>query len=300
VNAKEVEFTEKLGAGASGKVFKGLFRGMEVAIKVLKSPEEGDLREFRKEVQIMGAVKSEYTVKFFGAVIEPKICLIMELCSRGSLFRVLNKEHDFTWDRFFSFSEQTVLGVMSLHNHTPQILHRDLKSLNLLVNEDWSLKICDYGLSRFNTKTNAHTLTRTRGTFVYMCPEVFDGKLFNTKSDVYAIGIILWEMIYRLIYGFYQRPYGEYPTLQYDFQIIVKASKEQVRPTIPASTPEGIKSLIRKCWAPEADSRPSCEEILADLQAVRAEYEKNVPQWQSLCSTEVNSESSVNDEDSSM
>lgn len=83
LNARDVEFTEKLGAGASGKVFKGLFRGMEVAIKVLKNPEEGDLREFRKEVQIMGAVKSEHTVKFYGAVLEPKVCLVMELCSRG-------------------------------------------------------------------------------------------------------------------------------------------------------------------------------------------------------------------------
>jgi len=279
LNAREVEFTEKLGAGASGKVFKGLFRNMEVAIKVLKNPEDGDLKEFRKEVQIMAAVKTPHTVKFYGAVLEPKICLIMELCSRGSLFHVLNRATDFGWDRFFSFAEQTVLGVKSLHNHDPQILHRDLKSLNLLVTDDWTLKICDYGLSRFNTKTNVNTLTRTRGTFVYMCPEVFEGKLFSTKSDIFAVGVILWELVFRVMEGCYARPYGEYHNLQYDFQVIVKVSKEHVRPTIPINTPEKLKNVITKCWSHDADVRPSCEELLEELTAIRNDYQKNAHVW---------------------
>lgn len=283
LNAKEVEFTEKLGAGASGKVFKGLFRQIEVAIKVLKNPEDGDLKEFRKEVQIMAAVKTPHTVKFYGAVLEPKICLVMELCSRGSLFHVLNRAIDFGWERFFSFAEQTVLGVQSLHNHDPQILHRDLKSLNLLVTDDWRLKICDYGLSRFNTKTNVNTLTRTRGTFVYMCPEVFEGKLFSTKSDIFAVGIILWELVHRAMEGYYARPYGEYKNLQYDFQVIVKVSKEQVRPTIPPNTPERLRNIITRCWSHDSDVRPTCEELLEQLSIVRKDYESNIDDWSSLC-----------------
>lgn len=62
--------------------------------------------------------------------------------------------------------------------------------------------------------------------------------------QMFAIGVILWEMIHRVVEGFYQRPYGEYANLQYDFQIIVKVSKEQVRPTIPRNAPEGIKSIL--------------------------------------------------------
>ena len=77
---------------------------------------------------------SPHVVQFYGGCLQPKICLVMEYCSHGSLYHLFQrKELDFNWTLFFRLALETVEGVLALHNHTPTIVHRDLKSLNLLV-----------------------------------------------------------------------------------------------------------------------------------------------------------------------
>jgi len=95
----------------------------------------------------------------------------MEFCSRGSLYHVLQSDkYDIGWDKTFRFALETVKGIECLHTWDPPIVHRDLKSLNLLVNEKWEVKVCDFGLSRFNTGSNLETLVKMRGTFAYCAP----------------------------------------------------------------------------------------------------------------------------------
>lgn len=91
-------------------------------------------------------------------------------------------------------------GIECLHNWEPPVVHRDLKSLNLLVNEKWEVKVCDFGLSRFNTGSNLETLVKMRGTFAYCSPEVYFGEQFSTKSDVYRYGYLaISRYIYRIL-----------------------------------------------------------------------------------------------------
>lgn len=278
----DLEFTEKLGAGASGKVYKGLYKGNEVAIKVLKSMTEAkEIEEFKKEFTIMSAVRSKYVVYFHGAVLEPRLCMVMEYCSRGSLYHVMtNEKYDIGWDRVFRFAIETTKGLEQLHNGDPQIVHRDLKSLNLLVNEKWEVKVCDFGLSRFNTDSNMKTLVQMRGTFAYCAPEVYFGEQFSTKSDVYSIGIIFWELVTRCILGHYERPFGEYKNLQFDFQIIIQTAKKGLRPTIPPTCPEGWKQLIRDCFDHATEKRPDCGEILRRLEELHKEWQENQEAWE--------------------
>ncbi|EGC39321.1 hypothetical protein DICPUDRAFT_16456, partial [Dictyostelium purpureum] len=285
IDHQDLEYTLKLGSGSSGKVFKGLYKGKVVAVKVLKAiTTQSQLEEFKKEFQIMGSIRSSFMVTFYGACIEPKLCMVMEYCSRDSLYHVMNtKEYEIGWDRFFQFTMQMTLGVQCLHNWTPQIVHRDFKSLNLLVNEDWECKVSDFGLSRFNTADNLETLSKIRGTFAYCSPEVAvgNGSIYTTKSDIYSIGIVFWELIMRVINGEYSRPYSEYPHIKMDFQIMLN-SKEGLRPTLPANTPEGLKNLYRQCVDQEQLQRPSCEEIIEALNRLRHEYMSNKPHWDSL------------------
>lgn len=279
----ELEFTEKLGTGSSGKVYKGLYKGNEVAIKVLKSTTEAkDIEEFKKEFAIMSNIKSNYVVLFYGAVLEPKLCMVMEYCSRGSLYHVLNNDkYDIGWDKVFRFAIEATKGIDQLHNGDPQIVHRDLKSLNLLVNDKWDVKVCDFGLSRFTTGTNLETLMKMRGTFAYCAPEVYFGEQFSTKSDVYSLGIVFWELVTRCIMGHYERPFAEFKNLQFDFQIIIQTAKKGLRPTIPESCPEGWKNLMKECVDPSSDKRPSCKEILVKLDELEKDWKANESQWES-------------------
>jgi len=285
ISDNNLEFTEKLGAGSSGKVYKGLLKlnqvTAEVAIKVLKSMTDKELEEFKKEFQIMSAIRSPTVVYFYGAVLEPKLCMVMEFCSRGSLYHVLqNDKYDIGWDKTFRFALETVKGIETLHTWDPSIVHRDLKSLNLLVNEKWEVKVCDFGLSRFNTGSNLETLGKMRGTFAYCAPEVYFGEQFSTKSDVYSIGMVLWELVVRCITGRYERPFAEFKNLQFDFQIIIQTAKKGLRPTIPPTCPPGFSQLIRECFDHSTEKRPSCAEILQKLAVLQTDWQQNTEAWE--------------------
>lgn len=277
---EELEFGEKLGKGASGSVYRGKYVGEEVAIKVLPTVEASDLQEFQREFQVISALQSPYAVKFYGVSIKNRLSIVMEFCSRGSIYNLLQDlTFDFGWQRFFHFALGTVYGINSLHSWKPPIMHRDLKSLNLLVTDSWAVKVCDFGLSRFDTSSNLKTLSKLRGTFCYVAPEVYFGEKFTTKSDVYSIGILLWEMVNRCITKAYLHPFEEYPELTMDFQILIAATKKNQRPTTPASCPQELKDLIANCVEREPAKRPTTEELTTKLKALEEQYKKNQAAW---------------------
>jgi len=282
VNHAEIEYTQKLGSGSSGKVYKGIYRGKQVAIKVIKQvTAESQLADFKKEFQIMAAIRSPHMVLFYGACIEPKLCMVMEFCSRDSLYHVMNNnKYQISWDLFFKFSLQMLRGMECLHSWTPQIVHRDFKSLNLLVNEAWDCKVCDFGLSRFNTADNLQTLSQLRGTFAYCAPEVATGSgiPYTYKSDVYSIGIVLWELLMRVMTGKYQRPFSEFPQIKMDFQIMLCA-KEGMRPTLPAQTPSYLRETYEMCVAQDPKDRPNCGQIADRLLVLENDFKTNERTW---------------------
>jgi len=247
----------------------------------LPTMEPSALLEFEREFQIISALESPYIVKFYGVSIKTRLCIVMEYCARGSIYSLLADESwDFGWDRFFDFSLDTVIAINTLHSWDPPIMHRDLKSLNLLVDYDWKVKVCDFGLSRFDTNSNLKTLSNLRGTYSYAAPEVYFGEKFTPKSDVFSIGILLWEMVYRVINQLYQQPFGEYPSLRMDFQILIASAKKGVRPTMPPTTPAALAELIKRCLEREADKRPSTLEVQQALEKIQEDYVKNKQIWQ--------------------
>jgi serine/threonine protein kinase/ankyrin repeat protein len=180
IDASTLEFLEELGSGACGTVMRGVYRHPKdgsvhpVAIKVLKEAEtEKETEEFKKEFQILSAVKSPYMVHFFGACLHPQMAMVMELCSKGSVWKVLQTDSGIKvhWPEVLEWSVQLASGVAALHNNEPQIVHRDLKTLNLLLSDNWIIKVCDFGLSRFSTSSNVETLAKMRGTMAYCVPE---------------------------------------------------------------------------------------------------------------------------------
>jgi ankyrin repeat protein/tRNA A-37 threonylcarbamoyl transferase component Bud32 len=285
IDPSDLEYTQSLGSGASGEVFRGYYKGEEVAIKVLKSCEtEKEIEEFKKEFAVLMRVREPHVVHLYGAGIKGRLLMVMEFCHRGSLYDVLRDESiEFGWERFFHFASEVVTAVSELHRNN--VLHRDLKTLNLLVTEDWQVRICDFGLSRFDTSTNIETLKKCRGTYPYIAPEVYNCERFVPQSDVYAIGIILWEMANRVIKGKYEKPYSEYKQFQFDFQILIQACTMNLRPTIPPQCPTELAELIKQCLLPDKNARPTTEQLLEKLNSLKEHYKKNVAAWNQACVT---------------
>jgi serine/threonine protein kinase len=165
-----------------------------VAIKVLKTVGDNwnkEVDEFITEFSIALKVQSPHIVHFFGATTKNKLCMVMEFCEKGSLYNLLQDENVYIdWDIAFKMLEEICLGILALHNHTPSILHRDLKTLNVLVTSDLRCKLCDFGLSRFDTASSAQTLIKWRGTYDFIAPEV--------TSDPLVVHPIFFSVVFFL------------------------------------------------------------------------------------------------------
>lgn len=96
------------------------------------------------------------------------------------------------------------------------------------------------------------------------------------------MGIVLWELITRCMRGRYERPFAEFKHIQYDFQIIIQSAKENLRPTIPPNCPEVLINLIKMCWDPNPDLRPSSAQVLEVLTELETVYQENKKKWDKL------------------
>lgn len=280
-DSTELEFTELLGSGTSGKVYKGLLRGNKVAIKVFKSVDQAAVKVFKKEFAIMRVINSEYVVHFFGACLEPKICVVMEYCNRKSLKHVLeDSSFHLDWKKAFRMLLDMSRGMEFLHSKN--ILHRDLKSLNLLVNKsnEWRVKVADFGMARFDTQKNQSSLGKLCGTYSYMAPEIIKGEKFTEKSDVFSMAIVMWEVIFRVIEGKYLAPYKEFPAFDLDFQIALQVSEHGTRPTLPSKTPLMLRSITERCWQVKSTQRPTAKELGDLLEECVKDLKDNSSSWQ--------------------
>lgn len=284
VDSTECEFNEKVGEGASAQVYRGKYRGQKVAIKVLKDKvDDKMMSDFTKEFATMISLRSPCVVFFYGAILKPQMCMVMEWCAKGSLYDCMkNLDYVFDWKRFFAIVDDMTKGINCLHSWKPQIVHRDLKSLNLLVDGNWTVKVCDFGLSRNVEEDNQNTLNKLRGTYAYSAPEVYHGKSYTDKADMYSVGIILWELVTRTITGEYQQPFSEYSELKFGFQIIIKAAKENRRPTIPETCPTSLKAAIEQCWHPDPEVRLTCAALAEEMKNIHKEYLANKAEWNDL------------------
>ena len=143
----------------------------------------------------MEVLRHPNIVLFLGACIKPpNLGLVLEYCTRGSLWSVLqNHEIDLKWEDRKKIALDKAKGVFYLHSFNPPILHRDLKSLNLLLDDSFRTKLIDFGWTR---KLDGK-MTGKIGTYQWMAPEVISSQNYTEKADVFSFGIILWEIASR-------------------------------------------------------------------------------------------------------
>lgn len=246
----EIELGECIGGGGVGMIYNGWWKNEPVALKTLFDTRIGEdlKKEYMDELLVMSRVKHSNIVTFLGACMTPpNLCFVMEMCE-GSLFDMIHVKRETYSDRECVRMLIDVGSALEyLHAQKPTIIHRDIKSHNVLRAYDGSLKICDFGLVKVKNAT--------AGTPAYMAPELIENKPFNKSVDTYAFGVMMWEMFVREI------PF---------YMVSVSDIRERVcdgqRPRIPSyGIPPRCVNLINRCWAQRSEDRPDFTQIVDEL-----------------------------------
>lgn len=280
---------DKIGEGIA-VVYRGKWRGAHVAVKMkaLLIDRAEDLAEFQDacnleiqaEAEVMKGLSHPNIVLFMEAgFYRGSICIISEYCARGSLRDVLmrsNVKH-LSWPTKLRLALGIGHGIQYLHNAHPPMIHRDLKSPNVLVDDSWHAKIADFGTLRFaeivslmqttngGSKASEPRLEMTGlvGTTRWMAPEVMRGeKIYSSKVDIYSFALILWELIEGKL------PF-EATRWNHEIEDFVL---QGVRPLIEDDLcPLRWKLLIASCWQSDPAQRPTIQQVIASLQRIARE-----------------------------
>ncbi|KAM3344257.1 serine/threonine-protein kinase STY46 isoform X1 [Capsicum galapagoense] len=256
-----LKFGNKIASGSYGDLYKGTYCSQEVAIKIFKSERLNTelQKEFAQEVYIMRKVRHKNVVQFIGACTKPpNLCIVTEYMSGGSVYDYLHKQKgSFKLPTLLKVAIDVSKGMNYLHQNN--IIHRDLKAANLLMDENEVVKVADFGVARVKAQTGV--MTAETGTYRWMAPEVIEHKPYDHKADIFSFGVLLWELMTGKL------PYEYLTPLQAAIGVVQKG----LRPTIPKQTHPKLSELLEKCWLRDPTLRPDFPEIIEILQHIAKE-----------------------------
>ena len=266
IKSTELKYIKPIGNGSSCEVWLGEYNKTQVAIKKQKSCENKAKREFFRELTVLINFRHPNLVMFMGACFENPLCIVTEYCAGGDLFNLLHKKKNvfISWQQKLTILKEIAKGMIFLHSNS--YVHRDLKSLNVLLCSEVSkasdaiqLKISDFGLSRAISEDNF--MTGQLGTCHWMAPEVLNSSNYTLKADVYSYGIVMYEVITR------ETPYKGKNQEEIRTQILLHNLRPDLT-IIPPSCNSALKSLMILCWDQDSNRRPSFTSILDILNSI--------------------------------
>eukprot|EP01125_Pyxidicula_operculata_P007412 TRINITY_DN251_c3_g1_i2.p1 TRINITY_DN251_c3_g1~~TRINITY_DN251_c3_g1_i2.p1 ORF type:complete len:301 (+),score=37.00 TRINITY_DN251_c3_g1_i2:22-924(+) len=262
IEFSEIEIIQQIGTGSFGKVSRGKCRGHDVAIKELHQTitDEQTLASFKKEVAIMSNIYHPNICLFMGACTQGKFMIVQEYLRGGDLENLLHSKVEISLYKRMQMAKDAALGINWLHCSNPAFIHRDLKSSNLLIDENGKVKVCDFGLAQVKPQgIMLQDEDLAKGTPLWMAPEVMEFREFNEKADVYSFGIVLWELLTR------QEPFSHHRNYK-KFKAAVCDYNE--RPPIPEDCEPSLANLMRSCWDKNPAVRPPFKEIISQLDSI--------------------------------
>ncbi|KAL3505445.1 hypothetical protein ACH5RR_035286 [Cinchona calisaya] len=258
IDAKLLKFEHKIATGSNGDLYKGSLHSQDVAIKILNAEhlDENVRREFAQEVYILRKVRHKNVVQFIGACTRPPLlCIVTEYMRGGSIYDFLHKKNGvLKLPAVLKVAMDVARGMSYLHQNN--IIHRDLKAANLLVDENDVVKVADFGVARVQLQSGV--MTAETGTYRWMAPEVIEHKPYNNKADVFSFGIVLWELLTGKL------PYEHLTPLQAAVGVVQKG----LRPVIPRHTHSLVVELLERCWQQDPSLRPEFSDIIDILQNI--------------------------------
>ncbi|KAL1371622.1 hypothetical protein HN51_001854 [Arachis hypogaea] len=260
----------KFASGRHSRIYRGIYKHIDVAIKLVSQPEEDEElaaqleNHFTSEVALLFRLHHPNIITFVGACKKPPVfCIITEYLAGGSLRSFLQRQgpHSLPLELVLKLALDIAKGMQYLHSQG--ILHRDLKSENLLLGEDMCVKVADFGISCLESQIgSAKGFT---GTYRWMAPEMIKEKHHTKKVDVYSFAIVLWELLTGLT------PFENMTPEQAAFAVTHK----NARPPLPCDCPWAFSNLINKCWSSNPKKRPHFDEIVTILESYIESLEKD-------------------------
>ncbi|KAK1323297.1 Serine/threonine-protein kinase HT1 [Acorus calamus] len=264
--------------GAFGKLYKGTYNGEDVAIKLLERPENSVERaqlmeqQFAQEVMMLATLRHSNIVRFIGGCRKPMVwCIVTEYAKGGSVRQFLMKRRHRSVPLKLAVKQALDVARGMAYVHGLNFIHRDLKSDNLLISADKSIKIADFGVARIEVQTEG--MTPETGTYRWMAPEMIQHRPYNHKVDVYSFGIVLWELITGML------PFQNMTAVQAAFAVVNKG----VRPIIPQDCLPVLSEIMTRCWDANPDVRPSFNEVVRMLENAETEIMTTVRKARFRC-----------------
>ncbi|KAL1349428.1 hypothetical protein AAHE18_07G156900 [Arachis hypogaea] len=268
-----------IGEGGYGIVYRGVLRdGSVVAVKNLLNNKGQAEKEFKVEVEAIGKVRHKNLVRLVGYCAQgAKRMLVYEYVDNGNLEQWLHGDvgpvSPLTWDIRMRIAVGTAKGLAYLHEGLePKVVHRDVKSSNILLDKNWNAKVSDFGLAKLLGSEKSYVTTRVMGTFGYVSPEYASTGMLNECSDVYSFGILLMELITGRSPIDYSRPPAEMNLVDwFKGMVTSRRGDELVDPLIEIKpSPRSLKRALLvclRCIDLDVIKRPKMGQIVHMLEA---------------------------------
>ncbi|XP_050092716.1 raf homolog serine/threonine-protein kinase Raf isoform X1 [Anopheles aquasalis] len=264
IQAEEILIGQRIGSGSFGTVYKAHWHG-PVAVKTLnvKTPSAAQLQAFKNEVAMLKKTRHCNILLFMGCVSKPSLAIVTQWCEGSSLYKHIHvNETKFKLNTLIDIARQAAQGMDYLH--AKNIIHRDLKSNNIFLHDDFSVKIGDFGLATAKVRwSGSQQSNQPTGSILWMAPEVIRMKNLNPysfQSDVYAFGIVLYEMLTE------QLPYNH---INNKDQILFMVGCGKLRPDLTkvrSDCPQALKRCVEDCIKFNRDERPLFRLLLNMLE----------------------------------
>ncbi|OQS07489.1 kinase [Thraustotheca clavata] len=259
-----------LGRGAFGEVILGEYNGRLVAVKRIRQDNSTikNIETFIQEIELMSRFHSPHLVQFIGASwthLADMKCIV-EYMEKGDLQSYLeataeDKEALFPWTDKVRCARDMTLGLVYLHSQN--VIHRDLKSRNVMLTNSLEAKLGDFGIARDATD---ESMTNAVGTYRWTAPEVLKGKHYDVKADIYSFGMILTELdTHAVPYAGMKNERGQELG---NFTIMYKVMQGKIQPSLTPTCPEWLKELAMECISFEAKDRPTAQDLHDRLESL--------------------------------
>ncbi|KAK9167222.1 hypothetical protein Scep_002413 [Stephania cephalantha] len=270
-----------LGRGGYGTVYKGVLSDDRVvAIKKSKVIDKAQIEQFINEVIILSQINHRNVVKLLGCCLETEVpLLVYEYITNGTLHHHIhdsqNHKHSFSWGKRLRIASETAGALAYLHSAASQpIIHRDVKSTNILLDENYTAKVADFGASRLVAFDQTQLSTLVQGTMGYLDPEYLHTSVLTDKSDVYSFGVVLVELltarkVLSLKQPEEQRNLAMYFVSSMKENCLMELLDQRIVQEEDLEDIHEVATLARRCLRLNGEDRPTMKEVAMELEGLR-------------------------------